>query len=134
MDSPLSTPNPTWKKQHRPQEKKRKDPSLHDATSHYLLGNSIPKIGCHNSFAWTNSPSQEHPTEFKHHFLGTLTSTPKSLLMEPCCAVINKHLMPITSSKCALTQGPKSQCFRESLANFHQKVKLVGFQFAAMNK
>jgi len=28
--------------------KKRGAPSLHDATSHWLNGNSIPKFGCHN--------------------------------------------------------------------------------------
>jgi hypothetical protein len=38
---------------HHPQEKKRKKreaPSLHDATSHWLNGNSIPEIGCH--YCW----------------------------------------------------------------------------------
>ncbi len=28
-------------------KKKREAPSLHDSTSHWLHGNSIPKIGCH---------------------------------------------------------------------------------------
>jgi hypothetical protein len=38
---------------HHPQEKKQKKreaPSLHDATSHWLNGNSIPEIGCH--YCW----------------------------------------------------------------------------------
>jgi hypothetical protein len=37
---------------------KREAPSLHDLTSHWLHGNSIPKIGCH--YFWprlSNSPS-----------------------------------------------------------------------------
>jgi hypothetical protein len=34
-------PSPTHKK-------KKEAPSLYDSTSHWLHGNSIPKIGCHN--------------------------------------------------------------------------------------
>jgi hypothetical protein len=35
---PLTPPLPT---------RKKGGPSLHDSTSHWLHGNSIPKIGCH---------------------------------------------------------------------------------------
>ncbi len=50
VDNPLSTTNKTWKKKPPPpptHKKKRNAPSLHDSTSHWLDGNSIPKIGCH---------------------------------------------------------------------------------------
>jgi hypothetical protein len=46
VDSPLSTPNTTWKKKPTfpsyPQRKKTETPSLHDMTSHCLHGNYIP--------------------------------------------------------------------------------------------
>jgi hypothetical protein len=32
---------------HSSHKAKREAPSLHDTTSHWLHGNSIPKIGCH---------------------------------------------------------------------------------------
>jgi len=50
VDSPLSTPNTTCKKYPLPlppHKAKSEAPSLHDTTSHWLHGNSIPKIGCH---------------------------------------------------------------------------------------
>jgi len=37
-------PLPPWPPTHK---KKREDPSLHDSTSHWMHGNSIPKIACH---------------------------------------------------------------------------------------
>jgi hypothetical protein len=46
-----------------PTRKKRKAPSLHDLTSHWLDGNSIPKIGSH--YFWPGQDkmrcSLEHP-------------------------------------------------------------------------
>ncbi len=46
-----------WKKGKK-KKKGRKDPSLHEyVTSHWLHGNSIPKIGLPLFLAWTNSPS-----------------------------------------------------------------------------
>jgi len=53
VDSPLSTPHTTWKKKipppplPPPPKNKREARSLHNETSHWLLGNSISKIGCH---------------------------------------------------------------------------------------
>jgi hypothetical protein len=62
VDTPLSTPNTTWKKKSPPHpQEKREDPSLHDATSHWLNGNSTPK------FVW-------------HYFWPGLIALPKNTL------------------------------------------------------
>jgi len=62
VGSPHSSPNTTWKKNPPPlpthkKKTKRKAPSHHNASSHWLHGNFIPKIGCQLFLTWTNSPS-----------------------------------------------------------------------------
>jgi hypothetical protein len=48
------------------QPKKGRPLSLHDTTSHWLHGNSIPKIWLPVWLAWNNSPSsyKHHPTHY----------------------------------------------------------------------
>jgi hypothetical protein len=56
-----------------PKGEKREDPSLHDATSERLHGNSIPKIGCH--YFWPGLialPKNTLPVELISHLMAAL--------------------------------------------------------------
>jgi len=54
LNSPTTLPS---------QKKGREAPSLHDTTSHWLHGNSIPKIWLPVWLAWNNNS----PSSYKHH-------------------------------------------------------------------
>jgi hypothetical protein len=43
----LIPPSKNTKRNLHGKQEKREAPSLHDAISHWLHGNSIPKMGCH---------------------------------------------------------------------------------------